>query len=444
MNLEAFPLGGQPVGVARDRISRWATAAGVRPDGSWPDRPLVFESGDRTWLVRGETVGLTFDLEATTSRAYEVGRGGGFWRTLARLVVVSAAGHALTPVVRFDQSGLDRTLTQVSLDIDRVPANIAPDPDSGEIDLGRPGRLLDITAARELVERAVAATPSGAPVLLTLPVSTLEPRGDAARLAALDLDCLARFETWFDPAEAGRSWNIALAAGLINGSVVEPGAELSFNQVVGPRAIEAGFREAPELVERELVPGIGGGVCQVATTVFNAALLADLDLVERYHHSRPLTYVNLGRDATVAYPQLDLVIRNPRPFPVVFTLRAQAGRLEAIVWGRRTFDATVRLATEELNLHPAEWEVISAPELPPGERRVERPAFDGREVRLWREVFSDGRQVRRELVFTDYYDPYPGQVRVGPPVSISGPWAETSGRDPVESRTGESAPPGPR
>lgn len=443
VHLEGIALGTAPPAAVRERLTRWAEAAGLGTDGSWEHRRIVVRAGGRAWEFTGEELGLWVDLGATAETAQGVGRdGGGGWRSLVRLVAVTARGRALTPVVRFDQPALERALVALAAELDEVPMNVSVDLDSGAVTAGQAGRLVDLSSAAGLLAAVAGATPSADPVVVELPIRTLEPRGDLQRLAAIDLDCLARFETHFDPSEAGRTWNIALAAGMLDGSLLEPGGALSFNRSVGPRTTAAGFRAAPEIVERELVWGIGGGVCQVATAVFNAGLLADLEVVERYHHSRPLGYVNLGRDATVAYPQLDLVIRNPRSFPVVLSLKVEMGRLRAAVWGRRTSDAIVRLETQEFITQPATWEVMVSPDLSPGQKVVEREAFDGREVRLWRELLAGNRVVRRELILTDYYDSLPGQLKVGGPQLAgdeAGPATETSPAGPAGG-----APPGRR
>lgn len=443
VHLEGIALGTAPPAVVRERLTRWAEAAGIGPDGSWDHRRIAMRAGDRTWEFTGAEFGLRVDLGATVEAARALGRDAGGWPSLVRLVAVTARGRALTPVVRLDEPSLERTLAALAAELDEVPINVSVDLDSGLVTPGQAGRLVDVPSAAELLTAAIGATPSADLVVVELPIRKLEPRGDMERLAAIDLDCLARFETQFDPSEAGRSWNIALAAGMLDGSLLEPGGALSFNGSVGPRTTAAGFRAAPEIVERELVWGIGGGVCQVATAVFNVGLLADLEVVERYHHSRPLGYVNLGRDATVAYPQLDLVMRNPRSFPVVLSLEVETGRLRAAVWGRRTSDAVVRLETQETITRPASWEVMVAPDLSPGQQVIEREAFDGREVRLWREVLAGNRVVRRELILTDYYDPLPGRVKVGPELAggQAGLAAETSSTGPAG---GATAPPGRR
>lgn len=424
---------------------------GLGPDAAPLDRygatPLdldvVFtdDSTGQEWSRAGSSLGLEVDIKATVAEAMASGRErANVFSALLGLVRCSTCGVRLLPVVSLDGNRLREFLLTVAPEVTTLPANASLDPDTGEPREGRPGRLLDLERT-EAGLRLEAARAAVQPVLraagLTFPLVFQEvaPRGDVAVLAGLDRERLARFSTPFDETERGRAWNIGLSAALLDGAVIQPGGLMSFNGVVGPRDAEHGFREAPEIVENELVPGVGGGVCQVATTVFNAALLADLAVAERYHHSRPLTYIPLGRDATLAYPSLDLVIRNSRAFSVILTARASGGELEVSFWGRRVVPLSVSLETEELNLRPAECAVELSPDIEPGGGVVVDPPFHGRDVRLWREVVQDGVMIRRELIWVDHYEPIPGLVRVGPTPAPASSGAAGTREQPGPSTT---------
>lgn len=123
------------------------------------------------------------------------------------------------------------------------------------------------------------------------------------------------FVTW--GTGAGRAVNIQTAARKLDGTMLGPGETFSFNGVVGPRTLEAGFTYAPEIVGDELETGVGGGTCQVASTLHAAALFGAMEIVDRHSHGRPSSYTKMGLDATVAYGKVDLKIQNPYPFPVI-------------------------------------------------------------------------------------------------------------------------------
>jgi vancomycin resistance protein YoaR len=159
---------------------------------------------------------------------------------------------------------------------------------------------------------------------------------------------LGTFQTLYDfkgSKYEGRAANISYGASKLNVVEILPGATFSFNQTFGPRTLESGFFQAPEIFFGEMVPGVGGGTCQVSSTLFAAAVLADLDVVERRPHSRPLRYIKPGLDATVAFPDpatcekdrnlcSDLKLRNPYPFPVTIMAGTdlEGDKRKLVIW----------------------------------------------------------------------------------------------------------------
>lgn len=121
---------------------------------------------------------------------------------------------------------------------------------------------------------------------------------------------IAQYSTYFDSRQVNRTENIRLAAKALDGKVLAPGERFSFNESVGERTAEAGYKEAMIIVGKEFVPGLGGGVCQVSSTLYNVVNLAGLEILERHAHSLEITYVPYGQDATVAYGVLDFRFKN--------------------------------------------------------------------------------------------------------------------------------------
>ena len=156
--------------------------------------------------------------------------------------------------------------------------------------------------------------------------------GGAAVLVSrvADADTLAKFATGYSVGaeHKSRAANVQLAAEAIDGKHIAPGATFSFNDAVGERTATFGFEKAQVLRDGMLAEGVGGGACQVASTLHAAALLAGLDITQRTPHSRPSAYIRMGLDATVAYPKIDLKLTNPTADEVVIRSRAANGNLE--------------------------------------------------------------------------------------------------------------------
>ncbi|MCR4402569.1 MAG: VanW family protein [Firmicutes bacterium] len=218
---------------------------------------------------------------------------------------------------------------------------------------------------------------------------------------------LASFSTLLKDPERSRNHNITLAAAAVDGVVLQPGEEFSFDRVVGPRLAETGYKEARVISGGRSEPGIGGGVCQVSTTLYNLALLAGLEIVERHPHSRPVDYVPPGLDATVAQGQCDLKFRNTLGVPITFSAQVDGGRLVMEASGRLLKPPEVSVTTEILKTERPR--LIGSPSgAAPG--GAEGPAAsvnggeDGIRVAVWRSFRLDG-ETTRELVSEDYYRP---------------------------------------
>ncbi|MGQ9488296.1 MAG: VanW family protein [Armatimonadota bacterium] len=156
----------------------------------------------------------------------------------------------------------------------------------------------------------------------------------------------SRAVTRFDPADRARTHNIRLAVQKLDGRVLPPGAMLSFNQVVGSRQREdSAFEPAPVFSDKGRVRALGGGVCQVSSTLYSAVLLTDLQVQERHAHAMPVPYLAPGLDATVSNV-LDLKIRNPHPFAVQIRMRVEGRRVGAEMWGEQPLRQKVQVSRD--------------------------------------------------------------------------------------------------
>ncbi|MCL6451044.1 MAG: VanW family protein [Acetobacteraceae bacterium] len=202
------------------------------------------------------------------------------------------------------------------------PRNATLNRDTGQVVPEQRGAEVDVVRT---VDRACLARPNQ---VLECVLAPIDPRVTArALLRAVEL--LGEYATFVAGSE-NRAGNAGLAASLLNYTVVGPGDLFSFNQTVGPRTAERGFRPAPVIVGSGIAMEPGGGVCQVSSTLYNAVLAAGMEVVERHPHGLPVYYVPPGRDATVAYDYLDLKFLNPRKTPVV--VRAHYARRWLKIW----------------------------------------------------------------------------------------------------------------
>ena len=165
-----------------------------------------------------------------------------------------------------------------------------------------------------------------------VPTYTLYPKVDAEVLSSIRVKPIGYYVTYFNSNNKNRSHNIALAAKAIDSAVVFPGESFSFNEVVGMRTVDKGYKRAGVIVRGELSEGVGGGICQVSSTLFNAIDRAGLQIVKRYSHSRSVPYVLAGRDATVSWGGPDFVFQNAYNQPILIRAYSSGGRISVSVY----------------------------------------------------------------------------------------------------------------
>lgn len=279
---------------------------------------LVLRAGEYSEELTYADLGVDLDLAATQEAALAVGHRGSL---LERIREARAArrGEIDVPLVyRVDQAKARTALERIAKIVHKDPVEARLDISHKQKHPDVPGRDLDLEGALETVLAADYSGVYGA--VIDLPTTPVRAKVTMLDLASVDVEkVLSSHETSYVTfgVGVGRSINIARAASLIDGVIIPAGSAISFNDLVGPRTLERGFTWAPEIQGDELTTGVGGGTCQVSTTLFIAATFGALDIVERRNHSHPSAYAKLGLDATVSYGKVDLRIKNPFTFPVM-------------------------------------------------------------------------------------------------------------------------------
>lgn len=237
----------------------------------------------------------------------------------------------------------------------------------------------------------------------------LLPTGEAAPRPQV----IAAYTTSLTHRSAGQVENARLAAHALTGAVIPPGAEFSFNQRVGSWTADRGYRRAPVSYDGELVLATGGGVCQVSSTLYGAALLAGMDIVERHRHFWPANYTRPGLDAGVAYPAIDLRFRNPLPAPVTIRARREEDRLIVELLSTAT-PGGYTIEREYLAVHPPATTVLTDARLAPGEVLRATRGQPGAEVAVYRvRTLPDGSS-ERTLISVDSYPTLHRVMKMGP------------------------------
>lgn len=215
---------------------------------------------------------------------------------------------------------------------------------------------------------------------------------------------LSEFKTYYNQGATARTKNLQIAAEKINGTVLMPGEEFSFNKVVGKRTVQDGYQNAPVYENGKVVDGIAGGICQISTTLYNAALLANLEITDRRNHNFTSTYADPGRDATVVYGSQDFKFRNTRQFPIQLNCSVSGGVASFEIKGiKEETEYDVKILTNVTATIPFTEEIEEDKSLAPGTKSVAQAGHNGAKVTSYRVLYLNGNEVSRTLLYNDTY-----------------------------------------
>ena len=196
-----------------------------------------------------------------------------------------------------------------------------------------------------------------------------------------------------------------------------PGEQFSFNGVVGERTVSEGYQDAAIYSNGQVVQGLAGGICQISSTLYNVALLANLQIDERYNHSFTTSYVKAGRDATVVYGVKDLKFTNTREYPIKITASVSGGVCTFAIYGIKQNEYEVKILPQTTQTTPYTTQTIVDSSLAPGARSVMQAGANGCKVTTYKEVYLNGVQISREEISNDTYQVMTRIVKVGPSVN---------------------------
>jgi vancomycin resistance protein YoaR len=377
---------------------------------AWAAAEVVIHAGPYVARRERAQLGASVDAGDALAWASALGRSGNPLQDLSAYWSARQGVLDRPWPMRVDRAQLGNALSGIRRQVERMPVAGTYGRD-GAVIAGIPGLTINHVTASSLIERAlrrgerevalqISRVPAPAPARYDVPGRDLYG------------EVLYAYETKYNPGPAGegRAQNIEIAARAIDGAELLPGDLLSFNERVGERSFERGFRGAPELANKRVVDGIGGGVCQVAATLHAAAFLAGLDIPVYQPHSRPVGYIALGLDTMVSWPDRDMKIRNPYPFPVRIQAAASSGILKVTLFGAD-------------RPHPVEWDTHIVTRIPAGEVEEKDPALAASERKVVQDAIEGLIVERRRVIYlptgpesvtsTLRYPPNPKIVAVG-------------------------------
>lgn len=375
---------------------------------------MVLRYQERSWPLLLNEVGFDLNKEAIMEDALLTGRRGSLIQRWQERKQLEKAALPLRPVLEFDREKLTLRVKELTREITVEPKDAAFKLGANDTVTILPGKDGVAVDADKLEKDIVAVVLSGEKPEVTLSLVTVAPTHSTAFIESMGINgLLASYTTRFDPTKVSRTYNVSVAAQALDELLIRPGHEVSFNKVVGPRSSEAGYKNAPVIVNNELVDGLGGGVCQVSTTLYNAILLANLEVVERSNHSLPVSYVPIGRDATVVYDALDFKFRNNTESYLYIKSFIHSGQLSLKIYGNTAYKRDVAVNTWVTKEIDPKVVYETDPNLPKGEQVVKQEGAKGFIASAERVVSFNGVVEKKEKLSSSDYSPINKVIAVG-------------------------------
>jgi len=399
-----IPVGGLSVDEAKNTII-------VAFQDRTTKSPITIRYQNETWPIASQDIELTINADDLVIQAHNVGRTGNIVNRLKERYLAVNSKYTVPFAQNYNYDKLHAILTNIAKSIDQTPQNASLVYNNNNIHVTPEiwGQEVDLLAS---ITDITSKLNSGIPFNSELIVHRKSPSIVAQDFVNID-NLIAVYTTPLDPNNKNRYQNVVIASENINNILVHSGETFSFNQSVGLRLPEYGYKEAPVLVDGKLLLDWGGGVCQVSTTLYNAALLADMEIDERSSHFQPPSYVPLGQDAAVADNLLDLRFKNISPYNIYITSEVFNNRITVSIFGKQISDsAEIHIETTSKSLG---YNTIIKQDnsLALGKQIIESVGQKGFEVKTYRIKISNGQEISREDLSSDEFKPDDRIIRIG-------------------------------
>lgn len=376
-------------------------------------KELSINTPGKRYTIKFAEMGAKFDLDKATNEALNYGK---------NLNLISKYKIIKNPVQKnvnlnfsYNDQSVKSFIANIEKEINKDPINAKITKVGGAFNVSehQSGRKLTSDKLQKDVSSKINGE-IGVNIEIEAPIEETRPTITSDKLRTVNTR-LSSFSTNYGAISSPqRANNIQKATESINGTVLMPGDTFSFNGIVGERTVARGYQAAAVIVGNQVESGLGGGICQVSSTLYNAILRANLKSTERAHHTLPSSYVPLGRDATVDWGTIDYKFKNTLNYPIYIEAYTAGGNVAFNVYSSnqllsRTYDIT----SETYETIPSTTQTVQDASLPEGQQQVVQKAYTGYKVRVYKNTYENGKLIDKELISNDFYRPVNGLIKVG-------------------------------
>lgn len=400
--------------------------------------------GDKGWELLFDDVDAEYDFISAVEKAYAVGREGSVKERYKQAKSAEENGLDITAEYSYDAAKAEKFVSELKkeADVEKQDSVISREDGRFKITDEVTGITIDEALTLDEICRVLDTGKPGrieAVYAQDLPAVTKEDNEKSTSL-------IGTYYTTFSSGYTNRNINLKVGCDYINGTVIQPGEEFSMSKGLKDQTYANGYRNAAVYVNGKVEEGMGGGVCQISTTVYNAVIRAELKVTERKNHSLPVSYVPLGMDAAIADGWKDFKFVNDTDYPVYLEAYIDGNKLISNIYGYEIHDAGRQVEFETVYINsipkPAE-KVTEDPELPEGTREVTYNGSVGHVVQTYKKVFENGKLISRDFFNESRYRSVADEVTIGtkpvdPAVTDPAENGSLPGGDTAAPGTGEN------
>ena len=377
---------------------------------------IAFTVGEKSKSVSLKDLGLIYTNEDILEKAYQTGRDSNLIKNFIKVKKLEKNPETLTLAMAFEEDTLEKVMEKKTKKFQTKKKNATIKREDGkfvikdEVD----GISIDYDASEKALVEKISSDWDRAGFSFEMTTTIDKPEYTAEMMGEIK-DKLGSYSTSYSSSSSGRKKNVARGAAYINGSVVYPGDTFSVYDVVAPFTSDRGYAIAGAYQNGKTVDSMGGGICQVSTTLYNAVLRAELEVVERSPHSMTVSYVPLSADAAIAGTYKDLKFKNNLDTPIYIEGYGDGGTLSFSIWGKETRaeNRSIEFYSQTISSTASKEKEIKDPELEEGKRKIITRGHTGYTAKLWKIIYIDGKEEDRVLVNQSSYSASVTEVAVG-------------------------------
>lgn len=389
------------------------------------DKKITVTASGKTYTLNVKDLNIKFNEDDVLLQALSYGKDTGIIKKYN--IINGNSGKDLELTFTYDENILKQFGDKINKEVTQSPKNASISYSGGDkfqVTESKIGYEIDENALINDIKSKINGDTEEMEIKIQTKVDEAAPKVSKEDLDKID-SLISTFSTNFASSSSARAANLKVAASTIDGTVLMPGETFSFNNTIGKTTPDKGYKLAPVIVDGEHGEDYGGGVCQIATTLYNSILRANLKIAERHHHSLPSSYIGLGMDATVANPYLDFKFTNSYSSPVYIRGYIVNRNVYFSVYSAGAEKKYTYTYTTKSTDIPTSYTTQKDNTLEEGKEKIIKEASLGHKVQVYRNTIENGKIIKTELIYNDTYNPVKGIKAIGTRKVVIPPVTET-------------------